>query len=113
MNHNVNISFTECQFNRNRQKLLTIDNALATLFQVNIVLESLNILHNSYIWYNRNKYIDIISVTKVKVHVNGPIIVAHNHVFLSIMKFQSCDILFSGMIKLLQTSYVIGYSYKT
>ena len=95
---NHNISFIKCQFKGNKRKLLTIFNALETLFQVHVLLDSLNILHNSYNQFDRIKYNDIISVTKVKVHINGPIIVAHNHVFLSIIKFQSCDILFSGMI---------------
>ena len=101
---NHNISFTKCQFKGNKQKLLTIDNALTTLFQVNVLLESLNILHNSYNRFDRIKYIDIISVTKVNVHLKGPIVVAYNHVFLSIMKFQSCDIIFSGMI-IFDTNY--------
>ena len=101
---NHNISFIKCQLKGNKRKLLTIDNALETLFQVNVLFKSLYILYNTYNQFNRIKYNDIILVTKVNVHFNGSIVIAHNHAFSSIIKFQSCDIVFSGTI-ILDTNY--------
>ena len=94
----TNISFINCQFRSNRQKLLTIENKVVALHQVNVLFESLNILHNSYNQFKRIQHNDIISVTKANIHISGPVNVAENHALLSIMRFQSCDILFSGKI---------------
>ena len=94
----INISFINCQFSSNRQKLLTIENKVVAMHQVNVLFESLNILHNSYNQFKRIQHNDIISVTKANIHISGPVNVAENHALLSIMRFQSCDILFSGKI---------------
>ena len=94
----INISFINCKFRSNRQKLLTIENKVLASHRVNVLLKSLDILHNSYSQLKRIQYNDIISVTKANIHISGPVNVAKNHALLSIMKFQSCDILFSGMI---------------
>ena len=94
----INISFINCQFRSNRQKLLTIDNKVVASHQVNVLFESLNILHNSYNHIKRIQYNNIISVTKANIHIRGPVNVAYNHPWLSIMRFQSCDILFSGKV---------------
>ena len=99
-----NINFIKCQFRNNGQKLLTIENKLVTSHQVNVLLKSLNILHNSYSQFTRIQYNDIISATKVNIHISGPVNIAGNHALLSIMRFQSCDILFSGKI-IFDTNY--------
>ena len=97
----INISFINCQFRSNRQKLLTIENKVVASHRVNVLLESLNILHNSYLQIKGIQYKDdIISVTKANIHISGPVNVAKNSALLSIMKFQSCDILFSDKITL-------------
>ena len=66
------------------------------------MFESLNILHNSYNDFDlkRIRYKNIVSVTKANIHIRGPVNVAKNNALLSIMRFQSCDILFSGNITL-------------
>ena len=94
----INISFIKCQFRSNRQKLLTIESKVVASHRVNVLLKSLNILHNSYSQLKRIQHNDIISVTKANIHISGPVNVAKNNALLSIMKFQSCDILFSGKI---------------
>ena len=94
----INISFIKCQFSSNRQKLLTLENKLVALDHVNVLFKSINILHNSYSRFNKIQYDDIISMTNVNIHISGPVNVVENHAFLSIMRFQSCDILFSGKI---------------
>ena len=94
----INISFINCQFRSNRKKLLTIENKVVAPHQVNVLFESLNILHNSYSQFKSIQYNDIISVTKANIHIRGPINVAENHALLSIIRFQSCGILFSGKI---------------
>ena len=94
----INISFINCQFKSNRQKLLTIENKVVASHQVNVVFESLNILHNKYNRFQRIQYNDIISVTKANIHIRGPVNVVENHALLSIMRFLSCDILFNGKI---------------
>ena len=94
----INIRFINCQFRSNRQKVLTIENKVVASHQVNVLFESLNILHNSYSQFKSIQYNDIISVTKANIHIRGPINVAENHALLSIIRFQSCDILFSGKL---------------
>ena len=96
----ININFINCQFRSNRQKVLTIENKVVASHQVNVLFESLSILHNSYngIYFKRIQYNNIISVTKANIHIRGPVNVAYNHALLSIMRFQSCDILFSGKV---------------
>ena len=94
----VNISFINCQFRSNRQKMLTIENKVVAPHQVNVLFQTLNILHNSYNHLKRTQYNNIISVTKANIHIRGPVNVAYNHAWLNIMRFQSCDILFSGKL---------------
>ena len=94
----ININFINCQFRSNRQKVLTIENKVVALHQVNVLFESLNITHNSYNHLKGIQYNNIIPVTKANIHIRGPVNVAENHAWLSIMRFQSCDILFSGKI---------------
>ena len=95
----INISFINCQFRSNRQKLLTIENKVVASHRVNVLLKSLSISYNSYLQLKGIQYKDdILSVTKANVHISGPFSVAKNNALLRIMQFQSCDILFSGKI---------------
>ena len=103
----INISFINCQFRSNRQKLLTIENKIVASHQVNVRFESLNILHNRFSHYRRIQHYDIISVTKANIHISGLFNVIKNHALLRIMRFKSCDILFSGKITF-DTNYCNG-----
>ena len=98
----ISVSIINCQFWGNRQNVLTIENKVVEKHQVNVLFESLSILHNSYneMDLKRIRYKNIVSVTKANIYIRGHVNVAKNNALLSIMRFQSCDILFSGNITL-------------
>ena len=64
----TNIYFIRCQFINNSHGLLTIENRVALLGKVNLLLESLNIFHN----FHLPKTIkNLISVSAANVHISG------------------------------------------
>ena len=91
----TNICFIRCHFIKNSHELLTIENRVALLGKIHLLLESLSIFHN---FHSLNTIKNIISVSAANVHINGTFNVTKNHCRLSIMQLQSCDILFSGKI---------------
>ena len=91
----TNIYFLRCQFLNNSHRLLTIENNVAHLGKLNLLLESLNIFHNLHA-YKTIK--NLISISAANVHINGTFNVTKNHCRLSIMQLRLCDILFSGKI---------------
>ena len=92
----TNISFVRCQFINNRHWLLMIENTAPTLGKGNVLLKSLTILHNvesAGVIEN-----NMISIVTMSVHISGIFNVTKNKCKLSIMQFQSCDVLLSGKI---------------
>ena len=89
----TNIYFIRCHFINNSNGLLTIENKVALLGKLNLLLESLNIFHNLHAY---KKIKNLISISAANVQINGTFNVTKNHCRLSIMQLQSCDILFSG-----------------
>ena len=85
-----------CQFSNNKRGLLIIENKIPMLHKVNVLFESINISGNLF---NTLTKIGLISVTKMNVHIKGPVNVVNNYAKLNIIQFQSCDNLFSGEIK--------------
>ena len=85
------MSLIECQFIDNNNRLLFIENRAPAFGKVNVLLKSLNISHN------RLKA-DIIVIVNVDIYITGIFNVNENKCHLSIMNFQSCNILFSGKI---------------
>ena len=92
----TNISFMECQFINNSHRILFIENRTPALGKVNILFKSLNISHNHLKKENIKK--DIILLVNVNIYIAGMFIVTDNKCHLSIMHFQSCNILFSGKV---------------
>ena len=90
----INISFMKCLFSHCHyyDDLLVINNNVVALDRVNVFFEFLNITNNTL----RSG----ISLKKVYVHFTGPVDVYNNRFEFSIITFRSCDILFSGTIKL-------------
>ena len=91
----INISFMGCRFCNNSQRLLIIENDVATADKANVLLESLHISRNNKLV---NPSDDLISISNVNIHVNRLFNIMKNHAKLSILKFKSCDIIFSGKI---------------
>ena len=71
--------------------LLVIHNEVATFDKVNVFFKFLNFTKNSIVG-------DVIWLKKVNVHFAGPFDVYENRFKSSIMRFQSCDVLFSGTV---------------
>ena len=90
----TNISFVDCQFINNSHRLLYIENTGPALFKVNILFRSLKILHN----HVKTEIEDIILLINVNIYIAGTFIATDNKCDLSIMHFQSCNILFSGKV---------------
>ena len=92
----TNISFVRCQFINNTHRLLMIENNAPTLVKVNVSLKSLNILHN--VPLSTMIQDNMILISNMNVHISGNFNVTKNRYRLSIMQFQSCDVLLSGKI---------------
>ena len=92
----IDINIKKCQFSNNKNRLLTIENQIAT-DKANLLLESLDILENT-------SPTDLISINKINVDVNGFVNFINNRPKLSVIKFKSCDVSFSGSVKFL-TNY--------
>jgi len=77
--------------------MIAIEKRVTALSKVNVyvLLQNLNIFNSVTI----KSLFNLILVTKVNIHINGPLSVVKTHVCLSIIKFQLCDLLFSGEIK--------------
>ena len=91
----TNISFVECQFINNKHRVLFIENRAPALGKVNILFKSLNISHNNLL---KTKTKDIILLINANIYIAGTFTVTNNKCDLSIMHFQSCNILFSGKV---------------
>ena len=91
----TNICFIRCRFINNSHGLITIENRVALLGKIHLLLESLSIFHNVYSRYTIKNFI---SVFAANIHINGTFNVTKNHCRLSIMQLRLCDILFSGKI---------------
>ena len=94
----TNISFVRCQFINNIHRLLTIANRAPKLGKINVWLKSLNILYNYDVSPSTAIQNNMILIIKMNVHINGNFNVTKNKYGLSIMQFQSCDVLLSGKI---------------
>ena len=92
----TNISFVKCQIINNRQWLLMIENTAPTLGKGYVLLKSLTIFHN--VSPNAAKENNMISIVAMNVHISGTFNVTKDKYRLSIMQFQSCDVLLSGKI---------------
>ena len=91
----TNISFVDCQFiSNNHTRLLLIENRTPALGKVNVLFRSLRILHN----HMKNKIEDIILLINVNIYIAGTFVATDNKCDLSIMHFQSCNILFSSKV---------------
>lgn len=66
--------------------LIVIENSVATLDEVNIFFEFLNITEN-FIFFG-------IKLKKVNVHFTGPVDINNNNFRFSIMTFRSCNVVF-------------------
>ena len=98
----TNISFVRCQFMNNTYttgELISINNDITTLGKANVLFECLNIFKCGiqYIFSSIHK-MNLILVSGMNVHINGPVNITENSVELSVVQFYSCDILFSGKI---------------
>ena len=92
----TNICFIRCHFISNSHGLIIIENRVALLGKIHLLLESLTICFHNY--NIRHIIKNLILVSAANVHINGTFNVTKNHCRLSIMQFQLCDILFSGNI---------------
>ena len=94
----TNISFVRCQFINNHHRLLMIENTAPTLGKGYVLLKSLTISHNINVPSTEAKENNMISIVTMNVHISGTFNVTKNRYGLSIMQFQSCDVLLSGKI---------------
>ena len=96
----TNISFVSCRFIDNRQRLLLIENRAPALGKVTLLLSSLYILHNTYPTTAFKSSLatknNLILILTMNVYIVSTFTVTKNRCELSIMHFQSCDILLSG-----------------
>ena len=99
----TNISFVRCQFINNHHRLLMIENTAPTLGKGYVLLKSLTIFHN--VPPTAAKENNMISIVAVNVHISGTFNVTKNIYRLSIMQFQSCDVLLSGKIVFNKNEY--------
>ena len=91
----INVSFIQILISSRgtNSQLFIIRNEVTTVDRVSVLFQSLNIT------YSRKLQFGII-LKKVNVHFNGPVDISNNKFKFSIMHFQSCNVSFSGAIKL-------------
>ena len=91
----INVSFIKYLISGSNNyqygKLLTIENNVATLDGVNIFFEFLSITENIIF--------SGIKLKKVNVHFTGSVYVCNNNFRSSIIRFQSCNVMFNGKFK--------------
>ena len=91
----TNISFMRCQFTKNIAELLNFraSNHRASLFIIGPFLLANTVVHS----YQKGS--NIITITRMNVHIIGPIVISSNQA-ISILRFESCDVLLHGYILL-------------
>ena len=90
--HLTNITFVSCQFTNNLSKLMNI---IAHFCTANLfIIGPSHIVHTMV---QSRIYYDVISVSKLVVHLVGPVILSYNKAG-SIMHFESCKVLFYNNI---------------
>ena len=97
----TNISFIRCEFKKNTCGLLIIRNMHSEVTLLTVLFKSLNISNNAP---KKPKNTDMITINSIKIKTIGPINIINNYCKRTIIKFKSCDILFSGKI-IFDTNY--------
>ena len=84
--------------------MLTIENNVVTADKVNVLFESLYISKSAKDMFIPYASDDVISMSKVNIHIKGFVNITKNHARLSVINFKSCNISFSGTI-IFDTNY--------